>query len=117
MEHIEPDGLKAFLETVHSILAPGGYFIATVPSTRKPISRKHYQHFTRESLIGVLESSFEVLEISGFERNNIATKIIRKLRLNGLARVDIPLLNGIIVRQFQRQYKDTRQCGRLLAIA
>lgn len=50
LEHIPPEQINEFLGIVFSKLKPGGKILISVPSVNVPLSRKHYQHFTPDSL-------------------------------------------------------------------
>lgn len=50
LEHIPPADAKAFLVQVYSLVEPGGAILMTVPHANVPLHRKHFRHFTGESL-------------------------------------------------------------------
>jgi len=68
LEHIAPADIPGVLCGLHEVLKPGGKLIVTVPSVNIPLSSKHYQHFTRESLSAVLGKYFGVAEIMGHSK-------------------------------------------------
>lgn len=49
-EHISDEETPAFTQTLIDHLNPGGYLIATVPSIHQPLNKKHYRHYSTESL-------------------------------------------------------------------
>lgn len=70
LEHIPPEQLPDVVRGVFNILADTGRFIITVPTTQTPPPRKHYQHFTQESITNVLEKAgFRIERIDGQERS------------------------------------------------
>lgn len=62
MEHINPENLRHFLESIHKYLDPSGMLIITVPSTNLPVSKKHFQHFTLKSIEQYLDGLFTIDE-------------------------------------------------------
>ena len=50
IEHIAPKHLDGFIKASLNLLREGGFAIFTVPHTNKSVPKKHYQHFTFESL-------------------------------------------------------------------
>jgi 2-polyprenyl-3-methyl-5-hydroxy-6-metoxy-1,4-benzoquinol methylase len=50
IEHIEPTKLDGFMASASRFVKPGGLLICTVPSINIPLSKKHYQHFSIETL-------------------------------------------------------------------
>jgi len=47
-------------------LKAGGILVVSVPSANKPVSPKHFQHFTKESLEKTLQPYFSISEIEGY---------------------------------------------------
>lgn len=116
IEHIPPDDLPDFLETAAKRLIPGGLMLITVPSVEKPVAEKHFQHFSFDTLRSLIEPQFDIDQLFGFERKDIVTRIIDKLRTNRIFRLDAPLLNRIAVDRLARQHETQRGCGRLFAV-
>lgn len=65
LEHFQPDFIANVLENLWSCLADDGLLIMTVPSTLLAKSRKHYQHFTPESLRATLSPWFTIQTLLG----------------------------------------------------
>lgn len=78
LEHIDPQDTPGFLAALAACLKPGGLLVVTVPSTNRPVGRKHYRHFDEALLRSVLSSSFRVLSISGYARPKDLRLRIRK---------------------------------------
>lgn len=116
LEHIPPSELEGFLKNVTTLIRPGGLIIVTVPSVEKPVSTKHYQHFSFESILNNLDKFFDIENIYGFERHNFLTRAIEKIRSNRCFRLDAPMLNDVLVRRLMRRYERLSGCGRILVV-
>ena len=70
LEHIPPADIPIVLESLARVLTPGGKLIITVPSVNIPLAivKKHYQHFSKNSLINTVKDHFKVLECFGHSR-------------------------------------------------
>lgn len=62
LEHIHPDDICSFLESLDRHLKPEGILIITTPSTNRPCEPKHYQHFNLISLRNTLNPFFVISE-------------------------------------------------------
>jgi 2-polyprenyl-3-methyl-5-hydroxy-6-metoxy-1,4-benzoquinol methylase len=65
LEHIPPNEINNLLELVSKSLAPDAKLLVSVPSVGIPVSRKHYQHFTADSISKLLSEFFHVSYITG----------------------------------------------------
>lgn len=113
MEHIPPDDLPAFMTQVSKLLCPNGDLIITIPSVEKPVSKKHFQHFSFKTAIDAIEPYFCDIQINGFERRTTLIKLIDRFRYNGLFHIDSPRLNSFVIRQLATLYENQIGCGRL----
>jgi 2-polyprenyl-3-methyl-5-hydroxy-6-metoxy-1,4-benzoquinol methylase len=116
IEHIPPSSLSGFINEVGRVLSPRGVLLVTVPSTNKPVASKHYQHFTAFALRRVLEESFEIKQLFGFEKYTFLARLLEKVRCNKLARIDSPRINRIIIASLEKLHRDSKGCGRLYAV-
>lgn len=116
IEHVPPHDLPSFLEVAANLLVPNALMLVTVPSVEKPVAKKHFQHFSFDSLRTVLEHRFEIEQLFGFERKDFLTKTIGKLRINRFFRLDSPILNRLAVTRLGKIYEMQKGCGRLLVV-
>lgn len=114
LEHIPATALPDFVAAAAGLLSPGGLLVVTVPSVEKPVAAKHFQHFSFESIRGVLEAEFESLQVRGFERRDALSGLVYRLRMNPWMRVDAPVLNRLTVSRLKRVHTAQTSCGRLL---
>jgi len=123
-EHIPPADCPQVLANLHSLLKPGGAFIISVPTTRLPLSKLHYRHFSK----GECEAE---LRQAGFSPN----KVIGQHNLSAYGRwltskgMDRFLNNGILepvilsrIRRklYMRHLNRTdpnEPCGRFIVVA
>lgn len=115
LEHVPPAELPEFISAAAGLLRPGGLLVVTVPSVEKPVAKKHFQHFSFESIRAVLEPHFEELKVLGFERHDAVTQTVAHLRMNPWMRIDAPMLNRMAVARLKRIHATQRGCGRILA--
>jgi 2-polyprenyl-3-methyl-5-hydroxy-6-metoxy-1,4-benzoquinol methylase len=83
LEHVYPSEIPALLEKLAEMLKQEGSLIITVPTNRVPLSDKHYQHFTEESLTKAIESHFTVKKCIGYSRITISRKLHSLLKIIG----------------------------------
>jgi hypothetical protein len=126
LEHIPPVAIPASLEAIRRNLKQGAMLIVTVPSTRRSLHQKHYQHFDADSLRTTLTSGFSVREVIGMNfQGGIAQKSL--IILSQAARVFYPFLRytgalygvrGMMERDHRRTLTSHKldECARLLAI-
>ncbi|MCC5977796.1 MAG: class I SAM-dependent methyltransferase [Salinarimonas sp.] len=117
IEHVDPELLPEFMRSIAKLMKPNGYLIITVPSTEKPVARKHFQHFSFESIGELIEPSFRILTIRGFERTSLFTRIAKDIRINRFASIDAPILNKFLVHQYSRLFDRQAGCGRIFVLA
>jgi len=68
LEHIIPEEIPNLMRELRRILKPGGELIITVPSINRPLAKKHYQHFSEESLTQAQEEFFADVIVVGQDR-------------------------------------------------
>lgn len=113
IEHIPPNDIPVCIENLNKTLKPGGRLVISTPSVNVPVSSKHYQHFTAESLIKLLPGNFELVTKMGHAKAGKYWKRYSKL----LKYADLiwPLRNKVpFVKSFlkyvERYYKRIEFC-------
>lgn len=84
LEHIKPEEVKKVLQKIKARINKNGKLIITVPSKKMPQPKKHYQHFTEESIQDLLKEYFVIKKITGYGKSGFKRKIFYGLRLLGL---------------------------------
>lgn len=55
LEHIPPDEADGFIRNLVRSVRPGGHIVISVPTVNARLQRKHYRHFTLETLIDAVQ--------------------------------------------------------------
>ncbi|MFQ3586521.1 MAG: class I SAM-dependent methyltransferase [Fimbriimonadaceae bacterium] len=66
LEHLPPETVPLAVDRLADHLAEPGRIVVSVPSNLYKPDRKHYQHFSAESLAQVLAPRFEVETVTGY---------------------------------------------------
>lgn len=118
LEHIPPEEIPSFLATLQKSLGAGGKGIITVPSVAVPVNRKHYQHFSEESLKKTLAPYFTVESVAHLNAFPLGTKIISRLLSNRFFILNYVPLRDALYRLYKKRYlsADPGKGSRLMAI-
>lgn len=119
LEHIPPDFLPEFVRANAALVRPGGRYIAMVPSTRLNLKRikRHYQHFTGDSLRDVLSHDFNVDEIEYLNNDRPWGGLLSKLLTNRLFVLNSPFLRDRIFRLYLHHFLRCRKPNGLTVMA
>ncbi len=82
LEHVRPPELSEVVANIHASLAKEGALVVSVPTTNVPLNRKHYQHFTLNSLQQVLAGRFRLEECRFVHRVGPMEALIRRAVVN-----------------------------------
>jgi SAM-dependent methyltransferase len=117
IEHIDPRLLPDFVSGIRQHLKAGATLVVTVPSANVPVQKKHYQHFTPQSLAATLEEAFEIEGIEFLNGRSAVLRGLRTLLTNRLYTITHPVPLTAFYNFYVRRYllSDHRRCGRLLA--
>jgi len=84
LEHFIPSQIDDILIKISSLLKEDGKLVISVPSTNVPLNKKHYQHFTTETLKRTIYPSFKIETISGYGKRGFARKKFKLLHKLGI---------------------------------
>jgi SAM-dependent methyltransferase len=118
IEHVPPDSLPSFLQSVSRTLRPGGHLVLTVPHRNEPLIGKHYQHFDSNGLRRVLDGAFPEPRFVYFDRCSWPFRLLWKL-LGGSGRYYVIThsgLNTFLFDYYRRHHlhaSDERACLRI----
>lgn len=106
LEHIPPDFLPGFIRANAALVRPGGRFVAMVPSTRLNVNRirRHYQHFTGESLSAALANDFRVDAVEYLNNDRPWGGLLSKLLVNRFFVLNSPGLRDRLFRLYLRRF-------------
>lgn len=79
LEHFPPELISKVLDNLHRCLRDDGKMIVTVPSTNLPVTPKHYQHFSPETLRATLRPYFEVTELYGHIKMGLKRRVYLRM--------------------------------------
>lgn len=116
LEHIPPNNLESFIADSMHVLLPSGTALITVPSVEKPVSKKHFQHFSFASILPLFEPYLSDVKVYGFEKRNLVTMAVSFMRNNPIACIDSPALNRFVIWYLRQLHRSQYRCGRLLII-
>ena len=103
-EHIPPNDLPGFLKGCADHVAAGGYMIITVPADITPVTHKHYQHFSRESLSAIVEPLMEIVSVEYITKKGPAQEIIRRVLSNRFFILNEKHILAWIYRYYKQHY-------------
>lgn len=103
-EHIPLDQAEQFVIALKDLLNDNGKLLLTVPHSNKRVSKKHYQHFTSQSLKAYFEPHFSVEDEIHFEKpKHWGLFFIRRLLKNKLFILNSKRLLNWIYRVYKKK--------------
>lgn len=114
-EHIPPHLTGAFVGALRRLVSADGTLLVTVPHRNVRVSKKHFQHFSSESLEGHFKAYFEVEEVGFLDKRCRAVDWLRWLLENPYFILKHWGIRNRLYRYYTRRYlvTDERSCGRL----
>ncbi len=119
MEHIPPVELESVVRAIREHLKPTGSYVVTVPSANVPVHRKHYQHFTPETLRAVLVPYFEIRQLYFLNRNgSVFLRLAGRILDNRVFVVREPRILGVFFRYYRQRHLcvSAGNCRRIAAV-
>lgn len=98
LEHFIPNHIPQILENLYN---KDGKLIITVPSKNRPLKKKHYQHFTEESLRNTLKDHFKIVKAVGYSRTGFRRKIFTNLTKLSILLFSLRKKINVIMRFYQ----------------
>ncbi|MGK0176737.1 MAG: SAM-dependent methyltransferase [Lentimonas sp.] len=92
IEHIPQEELNRFISSMASLQEPGGYLFLTVPHSNVGVQKKHFQHFSRNSLEQTLGKHYRIDEFAGSLLERINEKPIFHPQLEAIAKLGLSFL-------------------------
>ena len=102
LEHIEPVQLSRVIAHVHASLAADGCLVVTVPSATLPVSAKHFQHFTAETLAATLQPWFRIERLLGMLKQGLRYRLYMCLQAGDYALGGLRRNGNRLVRPYYR---------------
>jgi len=116
-EHIPLEYAYKFSRKVKEMLNKDGFLLITVPHKNKPLNKKHYQHFTKDSLLNYFEEGFEVDKLLYLEDRNYLKTFINIILTNRLFILNNQLLKNWLYSLYKKHclFSDSKKAGRIYA--
>jgi 2-polyprenyl-3-methyl-5-hydroxy-6-metoxy-1,4-benzoquinol methylase len=114
-EHI-PTGLcQDFVLALTALLNSGGVIHLTVPHTNKPVSYKHFQHFTSATLKAYFADHFTIEEERFIQRHSKLLRLLDLLMSNSFYLIKSAMLNRLFYTFYKRNFlhTDEAHCTRI----
>mgnify|MGYP001366758743 CR=1 FL=1 len=105
IEHIPTNILEKFLNKTASLIKINGSLIITVPHKNKTLQKKHYQHFSFQSLKDCLPDNFKIIKTCGLESMALPfhLRLIRKLMESKFHYFETKFTNKRIIEQLTKK--------------
>lgn len=113
LEHIPPAESGQFIRHMARSLKDSALLFVTVPSTEKPVERKHYRHFDFATLRECFRGDFEVVEHFGFEKRGVAQKVFTRLTMNGFIHAETRYTSQYLIHRLSTKHRALGGCGRI----
>jgi SAM-dependent methyltransferase len=99
LEHIPDEAVCGFVETLGNRVASGGYLVVSVPTSVRPVHRKHYRHYDErlleEQILGACKG-FEKISFQHIYQANAWLELFLRYTCNKHLVLDIPLVNRFL---------------------
>lgn len=114
-EHIPLALAHDFVAALRRLIKDDGRMLLTVPHANVPVSRKHFQHFTAESLQAYFLPHFEIERTVFLDARSRAVNLIRKVLQNEYFILAHWGIRNRLYRFYKRRYlvADEPRCGRI----
>lgn len=118
IEHVPPPALPRFVEGMRRQVKDGGKLLVTVPSTNRPVTAKHYQHFDPDLLEATLAPHFRAERLLYLNGTGWRLRQLRRLFINRLFLVTNQRALDAFYRFYVRRHlvADARSGGRVFGL-
>ncbi len=103
LEHIPLDQVADFVGTLRRTVNDRGVLIVSVPSRNLDLNRKHYQHFTLDSLAATLRPHFEISEHYFLNRISRWDTLLKMVLSNRYFILNEPRLLNALYRRYENR--------------
>ena len=114
-EHIPLDNCADFVEALSRMLGDKGQIFMTVPHKNKPLNKKHFQHFTFDSLDKYFGKYFEAEEIIYIEDMGLKSLFLHRVLSNSFFVLNNQKMLDRLYAYYKKNLLITSEprCGRL----
>lgn len=104
LEHINPEQMNSFLESIRANLNDGGFGIITTPCDNVPVNPKHYQHFNKDSIERILEKHFEIIIFEYTSAETLGVAVLRRLFANRIFILNDRVFSRLFYTWYKKRY-------------
>ena len=114
-EHIPLDMTQAFVAALRALISEDGTLLVTVPHRNVRVSKKHFQHFSAESLEAHFQSHFDREEVAFLDKRSRVVAWLRWLLENPYFILKHWGIRNRLYLFYKRRFlvTDERNCGRI----
>lgn len=114
-EHIPIELCAKFVANLADAIKENGILYMTVPHKNKPVSNKHYQHFTLSDIERYFGDYFYTTKTLYIQRHDKILSALNHLMSNRLYHIQSPILGKWVYAFYKKHYLFTKEryCGRL----
>ena len=114
-EHIPLENCDGFVKGLVKLLNKNGLVYLTVPHKNKPVSEKHFQHFSYKTLTDYFENDFKVEEVVFFDKLTKWNRVFNLILVNKLFILNSRYLNNLIFKIYKKYFfvAKEKNCGRI----
>lgn len=114
-EHIPPNLTARFVAALRGLIRDDGTLIVTVPHSNIRVTKKHFQHFSRQTLLAHFSSHFVLEECAFIDRQSHLVRWIRALLENRYFILAHWGLRNRLYQVYKRWFfaTDESRCGRV----
>lgn len=114
-EHIPPDLTRPFVAALRTLVRDDGMLLVTVPHRNVRVSKKHFQHFSAESLEAHFATHFEREEVVFLDKRSRVVDGLRWLLENPYFVLKHWGVRNRLYRLYKRHFlvTDEMSCGRV----
>jgi cyclopropane fatty-acyl-phospholipid synthase-like methyltransferase len=114
-EHIPVDSANDFAAALPKYLKDDGTLLVTVPHVNTPVTVKHFQHFSSDSLIDYFKDHFDVEEVAFLDKKSSWVELIKKLLHNQFFTLNHWGIRNRIYLLYKKYFllSEEKRCGRV----
>jgi SAM-dependent methyltransferase len=101
LEHVPLADIPDFVKGLRHYLKDDGTLIISVPSQNLALNRKHYQHFSLDSLAESLNPQFKIVEHYFLNRISRWERLLKRLLINKYFILNEPRLLNALYRRYE----------------
>ena len=102
LEHIPDNAIHSFIKDIANCIEAKGWLIISVPTVNVPLNKKHYRHYSFETLQTLVSSHFEIEKHWWLYRKSTIERLLRLFLCNRLFITNNARLRSLIWKMHKR---------------